>query len=571
MSDGPRAATEGGVVADDTQAAHRGAVPGARPAGPEPAPADNPPSGSPTPTPGRPAPPSVWVLVALIMVATVANLNLAVANVALPDIGKAFDASQTALNLVSVGYSLGLAASVLYFGAVGDRYGRKLMLILGMSLTIPACLLAAYAPSIEVLFLARLLGGLAAGMAYPTTLALITALWKGPARTKAIALWSATGGAIAALGSLLAGWLLDHFAWGSVFLVTAPLAVVALIMAILLVPAHVNETADPVDNLGGIMSIVLIASFVLAINFAPVPGSGTFAVVLGAVALVAGVLFVWRQRRAPSPLFDLHVAARRIFWVAACAGIIVFGSLMAGIFIGQQFLQNVLGYSPLESGAAMVPAALAMVIVAPFSARFIGSRGSRFTLLLGYAFCALGLLVALVFWQEDIGYWPVLSTFVCVGIGVGLAGTPASHSLTGSVPVSRAGMASGTADLQRDLGGAVMQSMLGALLTAGYASAFASIIAATPGSEQVSAAARGQLLKSFGSAADIAQRYPEYSNAIISAAKTSFLHGDKLAYMVGLLVVLGGAAIVWFLFPRKDREQELLAEYAAEDARVHAK
>jgi EmrB/QacA subfamily drug resistance transporter len=514
---------------------------------------------------------SVWVLVALILVATVANLNLAVANVALPDIGKAFDASQTALNLVSVGYSLGLAASVLYFGAVGDRYGRKLMLILGMSLTIPACLLAAYAPSIEVLFLARLLGGLAAGMAYPTTLALITALWKGPARTKAIALWSATGGAIAALGSLLSGWLLDHFAWGSVFLVTAPLAVVALIMAIVLVPAHVNETTDPVDNLGGIMSIVLIASFVLAINFAPVPGSGTFAVVLGAVALVAGVLFVWRQRRAPSPLFDLHVAARRIFWVAACAGIIVFGSLMAGIYIGQQFLQNVLGYSPLESGAAMVPAALAMVVVAPFSARFIGSRGSRFTLLLGYAFCALGLVVALVFWQEDIGYWPVLSTFVCVGIGVGLAGTPASHSLTGSVPVSRAGMASGTADLQRDLGGAVMQSMLGALLTAGYASAFASIIASTPGSEQVSAAARGQLLKSFGGAADIAQRYPEYSNAIISAAKTSFLHGDKLAYMVGLLVVLGGAAIVWFLFPRKDREQELLAEYAAEDARVHAK
>ena len=571
MSDGPRATTGGGVVADDTPATHRHRA-GSRARGPgnAPAPDGNPPSGSRSPTPGRPAPPSVWVLVALILVAAVANLNLAVANVALPEIGRAFDASQAALNLVSVGYSLGLAASVLYFGAVGDRYGRKLMLILGMGLTIPACMLAAYAPSIEVLFLARLLGGLAAGMAYPTTLALITALWKGPARTKAIALWSATGGAIAALGSLLSGWLLDHFAWSSVFLVTAPLAVVALIMAILLVPAHVNETTDRVDNLGGIMSIVLIASFVLAINFAPVPGAGTVAVVLGAVALLAGVLFVWRQRRAPSPLFDLHVAGRRIFWVAACAGIIVFGTLMAGIFIGQQFLQNVLGYSPLESGAAMVPAALAMLIVAPFSARFIESRGSRFTLLLGYLFCVLGLLVALVFWQEGIGYWPVLLTFVCVGIGVGLAGTPASHSLTGSVPVSRAGMASGTADLQRDLGGAVMQSALGALLTAGYASAFASIIASTPGSEQVSESARAQLLKSFGGAADIAQRYPEYANAIISAAKTSFLHGDKLAYMVGLFVVLAGAALVWFMFPRKGRELELLAEYSAEDAKVHA-
>src|SRR5664279_4747376 len=258
MSDGPRAATEGGVVADDTQASHRGAVPGARPAGPKPAPAGDPPSGSPTPTPGRPAPVSVWVLVALILVATVANLNLAVANVALPDIGKAFDASQTELNLVAVGFSLGLAASVLYLGAVGDRYGRKQMLVLGMIFTVPACLLAGFAPSIEVLFGARVLGGVAAGLAYPTTLALITALWNGPDRTKAIAMWSAIGGATAALGSLLAGWLLLHLDWKSVFLVTVPLAVVALVMAALMVPAHINETTDRVDNLGGVLSIVLV-------------------------------------------------------------------------------------------------------------------------------------------------------------------------------------------------------------------------------------------------------------------------------------------------------------------------
>ena len=124
------------------------------------------------------------VLISLILVAAVANLNLAVANVALPDIGKAFDAGQTSLNLVAVGYSLGLAASVLYFGAIGDRYGRKRMLILGTGLAIPASLLAAFAPSIEVLFVARVFGGLAAGMAYPTTLALITALWSGQARTQ---------------------------------------------------------------------------------------------------------------------------------------------------------------------------------------------------------------------------------------------------------------------------------------------------------------------------------------------------------------------------------------------------
>ena len=134
--------------------------------------------------------------ISLILVAAVANLNLAVANVALPSIAKEFDSSQTTLNLIAVGYSLGLAASVLYFGAVGDRYGRKLMLILGMALSIPACLLAAWAPTDEVLFAARVLGGLSAGMAFPTTLALITALWSGPGRTKSIALWSGIGGAI---------------------------------------------------------------------------------------------------------------------------------------------------------------------------------------------------------------------------------------------------------------------------------------------------------------------------------------------------------------------------------------
>ena len=200
------------------------------------------------------------VLLALILVAGVANLNLSVANVALPDIGKHFDSSQTTLDLIAVGYSLGLAASVLYLGALGDRYGRKLMLLLGMALSVPACLLAAFAPSDEVLFGARVLGGLSAGMAYPTTLALITALWSGPGRTKSIALWSALGGAIASLGPLVAGALLEHFDWGSVFLITLPLVVVAFPMALKLVPAHVNETTEPVDNPGGILSVVLVGA-----------------------------------------------------------------------------------------------------------------------------------------------------------------------------------------------------------------------------------------------------------------------------------------------------------------------
>jgi len=126
----------------------------------------------------------------------------------------------------------------------------------------------------------------------------------------------------------VAGALLEKFWWGSVFLITLPLAGIALLMALIFVPSHVNETTDPLDNLGGVLSVVLVGTLILAINFAPVPNKGTLALGLAAIAVAAAIAFVIRQRRARNPLYDLHVAGRRVFWVAACAGIIVFGSLM---------------------------------------------------------------------------------------------------------------------------------------------------------------------------------------------------------------------------------------------------
>ena len=505
------------------------------------------------------------VLLALILVAAVANLNLAVANVALPSIGKAFDSSQTTLNLIAVGFSLGLAASVLYFGAIGDRYGRKLMLIAGTALAIPFSLLAAWAPSDTVLFLARVGGGLSAGMAFPTTLALITALWTGAGRTRSIALWSGIGAAIAALGPLLSGALLQHFWWGSVFLITLPLAVVALYLAQRLVPAHVNEGTEPVDNLGGVISVVLVGAMILGINFAAVPNETSLVVALLLVTVVAAIAFVVRQRRAANPLYDLRVAGRRTFWVAACAGIIVFGSLMGAMFVGQQFLQNVLGYDTLEAGAAILPGAFCMVLVAPRSAKLVEARGARLTMLTGYVFVLLGFLTMLLLWKEDSHYWEIGLAYAFVGIGVGFAGTPASHSLTGSVPVTRVGMASGTADLQRDLGGAIMQSIFGALLAAGYASAASAAIAAAPNGSQITDSVQSQLTKSFDGAIAIAQQYPQYATQITAAAKTSFLQGDQWAYLAGIVAVLLGAALVFFAFPKKAQEEALLQRYHAED------
>ena len=219
-----------------------------------------------------------------------------------------------------------------------------------------------------------------------------------------IALWSALGGAIASLGPLVAGWLLEHFWWGSVFLVTLPLAVVALVLAWVFVPAHVNEATEPVDNLGGILSVVLVASLVLAINFAPVPNKGTLVLGLAVIAVAAGVAFFLRQRRASEPAVRPRrsPAGGSSGW-PPCAGIIVFGSLMAAMFVGQQFLQNVLGYSTLDAGLAILPAVVGMVLVAPRSAKLVETRGARFTLLVGYVFCLLGFLTMLLLWKEDSG------------------------------------------------------------------------------------------------------------------------------------------------------------------------
>jgi DHA2 family multidrug resistance protein-like MFS transporter len=503
------------------------------------------------------------VLGSLILVAAVANLNLSVANVALPSIGASFDSSQTMLDLIAVGYSLGLAASVLWFGALGDRYGRKMMIVGGMLLSVPASIVAGLAPSDTVLFGARIAGGLSAGMAYPTTLALITALWSGAARTRSIALWSALGGGTAMLGPLLSGLLLQYFAWGSVFLITVPLALLALWMAMRNVPAHVNEATEPVDNIGGLISAVMIGALVVALNFITVPNMQALAVGLLAIAGIGVVLFIVRQRSASNPLYDLRIAARRTFWVAALAGIIVFGSLMGIAFINQQYLQNVQDYSTLEAGAAILPAVFFMVVVAPRSAKLVQERGSRATLLLGQSILALAFIGMLVLWGEGSPYWMIAIPLCLMGIGVGLAGTPSSNSLTGSVPVRRVGMASGTADLQRDLGGALMTSVFGAVLTAGYASAMGQAIAAS--GQDVAATTQSMLQLSYSSAADLAAQYPQYGQQILTAAKSSFLDGSQLAYIAGLLAVALGIAVTFFLFPKHKAELELRDGFLAED------
>jgi hypothetical protein len=283
-----------------------------------------------------------------------------------------------------------------------------------------------------------------------------------------------------------------------------------------------------------------------------------------AVALVTGILFFLRQRRARNALYDLRVAVRPTFWVAACAGIIVFGSLMAAAFVNQQYLQNVLGYSTLQAGAAILPAVAFMVFVAPRSAKLVEANGSRQTLLSGQFLLLVSFVLMLLLWKEDIPYWKVALPLCFLGAGVGLAGTPSSNSLTGSVPIRRVGMASGTADLQRDLGGALMTSVLGALLTLGYASAMGQLI--DQSGRNVTESTQAQLQLSYASAENLAAAHPQYASQITAAAKQSFLDGDQWAYIGAMAAVVVGMSLVFFFFPRKDEEEALRGSYHAADA-----
>lgn len=507
---------------------------------------------------------SGWVLVALVTGAVVANINLAIANVALPDIGKELGASQDQLTLVAAAFATALAATVLYLGAIGDRYGRKKLFVIGAIMTIPTSMLAAWAPTVEVLILARLLSGVAAALLFPTTLSLIGALYSGKPALRAVALWSGIGAGTAALGPILGGWLLESFWWGSVFLIAVPLVIVPLVVGIAVLPHHSGEEVFKVDHLGGITSVIGIGALVIAINTIAQGWSVELLVELF-IAIVALVIFFIVQTKAQRPLIDLVLARARTMWVAFAAGAIAFGSLIGAMFIGQQFTQNVLGYDTLTAAAVVLPSAIMIMVGGQIAGKVIDAFGSRVCLTIGLGFVALAFAGMLFLWNESANIYEILGVYALVGTGVGLSATPTSRSLMNSVPIRRAGMGSAFLDLTRDFGGAIMQALMGGLLAAFYVRSLVKTFDALPASEatEVSRSLAAQITSSYTSAAEAASGYPaNQANAIIAAAQQAFTDGKSAAIAVALLLTLAALILVIAIYPRKHRENEYYADIA---------
>ena len=499
---------------------------------------------------------SSLVLLALVTGAIVANINLGIANVALPTIGRDLGATQDQLSNIADAFALGLASTVLYLGSVGDRYGRKLMFILGGLLTIPTSMMAAWAPNAQFLTMSRFLCGLSAALLFPTTLSLIGSLYRGGAQVKAIALWSGVGGGVAAVGPIIGGWLLENYWWGSVFLVTLPLDILALIVGFIVLPWHSSEQKFSIDHIGGILSVLGVGGLVLSIEKADQGLTPTLIASI-VIALLALAGFFWRQTRAPRPLVVIPLAKARTFWVSFIAGSITFGSLIGAMFVGQQFTQNVLGYNTLTAAAVVLPAAVMTAIGGQLAGRVIAQFGSRVSYIIGLGAVALAFTVMLITWKAGTPVGWILGVYALVGTGVGFAATPASHCLMSSVPSSNAGMGSAFLDLTRDFGGAILQAVMGGLLATAYAASLTTAFAALPADQasQLSNDAADQITSSYAGAEQVASSYPQApASEIMTAAAQAFTDGKSLAIGAGLALTLIGLLLVIVVFPRKARE-----------------
>jgi hypothetical protein len=320
-------------------------------------------------------------------------------------------------------------------------------------------------------------------------------------------------------------------------------------------PWHAQEEVFKLDHLGGILSIVAVGALVVAIETATVyMGVGWAILLISGIA--ATVVFLLVERRASRPLVDLNLAKARTFWVAFVAGSITFGSLIGAMFIGQQFTQNVLGYDTITAALVVVPAAVLSALGGQASGIVINKAGSRMSLILGLGFVAIAFAVMLGAWHAGASMAWVILGYSLVGLGVGLSATPASRALMGSVPPTRAGMGSGFLDLTRDLGGAILQAVMGGVLAAAYAASIAKQLAALPAQQasQVSQQISEQLTSSFTSAEQVAAAYPPHQQQIIAGASQAFDQGKSAAIAIALVLTVVGLGLVVALFPRRDKE-----------------
>jgi EmrB/QacA subfamily drug resistance transporter len=495
-----------------------------------------PPDADAAPPNGRRAHGAILATVCLSLALVVAGVSML--NVALPTMARALGASQTDQQWITDGYTVALAALLLFAGALGDRFGRRRALIAGLALFGASNAFSVFTNSAGSLVVWRVLAGVGAALIMPATLSTITSSFPPEKRAMAVGVWAGVAGAGGMLGLLVAGAMLDQWWWGSIFVVTAALAVVALAATLILVPETRASHTVRLDPRGALLSIAAAGGLVSGIIEGPSRGWTDPVTLFGVLGgALAGVLFVYWELRSPAPLLDPRLFRKHGFATGSASLFLQFFALFGFFFVALQYLQLVLGYSTLRSAVALLPAIAVMLPLSTVAAALAERYGQRIVGAVGLLVAAAGFAV-LASMHASSGYGRFLVGLLLTSAGAALAMTPATNAIIASLPRAKQGVASAVNDTARELGSAFGIAILGSAFNSGYRSSIAGSLHGLPAS--IAAAARSAPAAALAAAphAGAAQQ------SLVTATREAFMTGSRDAMLIGTAVLLVGAAYV---------------------------
>ena len=490
------------------------------------------------------------ILISLLLAAFVINVDTTIVNVALPSLVRELHASNSQLQWIVDAFNLLFAASVLAAGSLSDRFGRKGMMLAGLSVFGVASLAGGLMDNTGELIAARAVMGVGAAMVFPSTLSLLTNVFtERGERAQAIGLWGAITGAAIALGPIVGGWLLEVSDWRSIFFAMAPLAVLAAALGARYVPASRDPHAPRIDRAGFALSTAMVALLVYTIIEAPTHGWGSTRTI-GSVAVTAALaaVFVAWERRTNHPMLDVSLFRNPRFTAASASVAISFFALSGFIFLVTQLFQFVKGYGPLSTGVRLLPVASFVAISSIVGAKLAVRLGTKLIVASGlFSMAAFYLWVSTS--SATTGYGTIAAQMVVLGTGMGLTSAPATEAIMGVVPTAKAGVGSAVNDATRLLGGTLGVAVIGSVYASLYASRLTSTLpVGLPATLGRTAHA------SVGAALIVAGKlthggHPVIASAIHNAANSAFFHGFSTANYLAAGVAAAGAVMALTLLP----------------------
>ncbi|MFG2802391.1 MFS transporter [Streptomyces pseudovenezuelae] len=519
----------------------------------------------------EPYPRRWWALIVLclsLLIVVMANTSLIVAA---PDMTTDLSLSSSDLQWVIDGYTVPYAALMLLLGAIGDKYSRRGALVVGLLIFAGGSVMGSMVDQTGLVIAARAIMGVGAAVVMPATLSLLVAIFPKRERTRAITAWTATSGLAIALGPLLAGWLLEDHAWGSTFLINVPIAVVAVLGAFVLVPPSKAARMGRIDYVGGLLSIVSVASLVYAIIEGPHFGWGKAPIAAAVIAGVGFVAFTLWELRHPHPMLDVRKFTQRAFSGSMLAVLFFFFGTFGSIYYSTQFLQFVLGYNALETGIRLLPLAGAVFVGAAVTGKLTPRLGVKAMVLPGMVLGTVGVFL-LTQIDRSSTYTDFLPSLLLLGFAIGLSVSPATDTIMGSFPESELGVGGGANDTSLELGGALGIAVLGSLLGTTYKDKLTDLVGG-----HLPAATLDTAKESVGAGLAVADQVakapnggPQQAQALVDAVNESFAHGVAHTSLIGGIIMAAGALIVLVVLPGRKASGTHRQEEAADAAREPA-